>query len=371
MMEQYYWAALAALLGYGAPQQLKHLLACFGTAEQAFTASQNELSRPGLLTPALLRHWQQGWQADLPDRIYEYCETHGVHILTLLDAQYPERLRQLSDPPPVLYVKGTLPDLDNALAMVGSRKATPYGSGNAEKFAGYLAKHGIPIISGGAYGIDAASHKGALEGGGATVAVLGGGFEHLYPARHVRLFDRICTAGALVTEFAPWVESLALHFPLRNRIIVGLSKAVLVVEAALKSGAMITAHVAVEENRDVYAMPGLITSPVSQGTHRLIQEGAHLVTSPQEVLHLLQPEKAEQPEEIEQQALFTEKDSLSYTGSLPGKVYDWLTRQAEPQSLETVAEQFPHSLAELTTALLELELTNKVRKGPADKYYVI
>lgn len=370
-MEHYYLAALSALLGYQAPRQLKHFLACFGTAERAFHASREELARSGLLPPGGVDYWQQQWQSGLPEKIYEYCETHRVQILSLLDAQYPEQLRQLVDPPPVLYVKGTLPDLGQALAIVGSRKATPYGRGTAEKFASFLARRGVPIISGGAYGIDAASHKGALAGGGATVAVLGGGFEHLYPAQHVGLFDRICVQGALVTEFAPWVESLALHFPLRNRIIVGLSRAVLVVEAALKSGAMITAHVAVEENRDVLAIPGPITSPVSQGTNRLIQEGAQLVTSPQDILHLLAPGTAGQPEEVVQESLFAKQQMLPYTGPLPGMVFDWLSRQVEPQTLETVAEQFPQSLAELSTALLELELANKVRKGPADKYYVI
>ena len=370
-MERYYWAALSALLGYQAPRQLKHFLAVFGTAEQAFDASSQALARSGLLTPALLRHWQQYWRADLPDRIYEYCETHGVRLLTLLDESYPEPLRHITDPPPVLYVKGTLPDLMDALAMVGSRKATTYGRGNAEKFASWLAGRGIPIVSGGAYGIDAASHKGALEGGGKTVAVLGGGFEHLYPADHTRLFYTICEQGALVTEFAPWVSCLALHFPLRNRIIVGLSKAVLVVEAALRSGAMITAHLAAEENRDVYALPGPVSSPVSQGTHRLIQEGASLVTSPQEVLQLLQPDRQAREDEPSQASLFSETDHLPYTGLLPDSLLSWLTRQTDPQSLETVAEQFPQSLAELSTALLALELAGKIRKGPADKYYVI
>lgn len=368
-MEQYYWAALAALLGYQAPQQLKYFLSHFGTAKQALAASPGELARQGLLTPGQAKLWQSQWRDDLPGRLYTYCESHGVRILTLLDDSYPELLRHIADPPPVLYVKGELPDTSCALAIVGSRKATPYGLGNGEHFAARLAKRGVPIISGGAYGIDAAAHTGALKAHGRTVAVLGGGFEHLYPADHVRLFDSICREGALVTEFAPWVRSLALHFPLRNRIIVGLSKGVLVVEAAVKSGAMITAHLAVEENREVYAIPGPISSLVSKGTHKLIQEGARLVTSPEEVAALLQGLSPEETEEEDPASLFPEPEAVS--NGLSGELFTWLSGQGEAHTLESIATHFPQPVAELAMAALELELAGKIRKGPADRYYVV
>ncbi len=368
-MEQYYWAALAALLGYQAPQKMKYFLSHFGTAKQALQASPQELAHQGLLTAGQARNWDSQMREDLPERLYTYCETHGVTILTLLDDSYPELLRHIADPPPVLYVKGTLTDTSGALAIVGSRKATPYGLGNAEHFAAKLAGRGISIISGGAYGIDAAAHTGALKAHGTTVAVLGGGFEHLYPSDHVRLFDKICSQGALITEFTPWTESLALHFPLRNRIIVGLSKGVLVVEAAVKSGAMITAHLAADENRDVYAIPGPISSPVSKGTHKLIQEGARLVTTPEQVAALLQGQLTGQEPEEDGASLFP-PDPVK-TDPLQEELYQWLSRQGQSHSLESIAEHFPQSLAQLNMAALELELAGKIRKGPADRYYVV
>lgn len=286
-MEQIYCAALTSLLNYDAPLWVPRFRETFGSCRAAWEAGRKDLAGAGLLSRELSQVWDSARKEALPERIYDYCQKHQVRLLGRWSPGYPPLLAQLSAPPPVLYCKGELPKEESALAIVGSRKATDYGLGAAGQFARAAAAEGVPVISGGAYGIDAAAHRAVLDAGGKTVAVLGGGLEELYPRRHLRLFDRICQEGALVTEYDPWTPPLPQNFPLRNRIIVGLSKAVLVVEAAIRSGAMSTAHAAVDENRELFAVPGPISSETSQGTHRLLKQGARLADDPEEILEFL------------------------------------------------------------------------------------
>ena len=177
-----------------------------------FRAGSRDLKASGLLKEGLLSYYEEMYQGDLPEQIYDYCETHQVAVVTEYSEEYPPGLRELSSPPAVLYRKGTFPSWKRTLGVVGSRKATAYGLENARSFARYLAGQGVTVVSGGAFGIDAAAHQGALDGGGCTVAVLAGGFQHLYPAAHSRLFGQIAQHGALVTEYAPWVEPLQKRF---------------------------------------------------------------------------------------------------------------------------------------------------------------
>lgn len=220
------------------------------------------------------------------DRLMQWLSQDGHHVVTLADQQYPASLLQIADPPPLLYVKGRLDALTHPrqLAVVGSRNPTPQGEGNALEFARSLAQADVCIVSGLALGIDGAAHTGALDGGGTTIAVVGTGLDTVYPKRHEALARRIAEHGAIVSEYPLGTPPLAAHFPQRNRIIAGLSQGTLVVEAAVRSGSLITARLAAEQGREVFAIPGSIHSPQARGCHALIRQGAKLVESAQDIL---------------------------------------------------------------------------------------
>jgi DNA processing protein len=209
----------------------------------------------------------------------------GVRIVTVFDGEYPENLRQIADPPPVLYVLGEITGSDgDAVAVVGSRAATAYGRFTAARLSRDMACRGITVVSGLARGIDSCAHGGALEAGGRTIAVLGSGMDRLYPPENRQMAEKIRRNGAVVTEFPFGCDPERWHFPLRNRIISGLSLGVVVVEAAARSGALITANMALEQNREVFAVPGNISSPKSAGPNGLIREGAKLVSTVEDIL---------------------------------------------------------------------------------------
>lgn len=214
----------------------------------------------------------------------------GFSVLTLFDAAYPALLKEIYFPPILLYIQGNTQAAQAfSVAIVGSRRASAYGLHVAEQFAYKFGLYSVTVVSGFARGIDTAACNGALHARGKTVAVLGSGLLHVYPSENKKLIASICKYdGALVSEYPLCTKPLPFNFPRRNRIISGLSKAIIVVEAAVKSGALITASCALEQNRDVFAIPGAITTPLSQGTHNLIKEGARLVSSPEEVLEDLQ-----------------------------------------------------------------------------------
>lgn len=213
------------------------------------------------------------------------------HLITLQDEAYPTLLKEIADPPSLLFVKGQLDCLCKPqLAMVGSRNASIHGLENAKHFAHKLARLGVTITSGLALGIDGASHQGALAAKGKTIAVLGSGLDVIYPSAHQSLATSICKQGALISEFPPGTTPRAYHFPKRNRIISGLSRAVLVVEATIKSGSLITAQLALEQNRDVLAMPGSIHNPIARGCHSLIKQGAKLIETIDDIVFEIFPE---------------------------------------------------------------------------------
>lgn len=231
---------------------------------------------------------RSGVPREAVDPALTWLEQPGHRLLTLADAGYPPLLLQTADPPVLLYVSGRIDLLRQpALAMVGSRSPTPRGAADAEAFAAVLSDAGLAIVSGLAYGIDAAAHRGGLRGASSSVAVVGTGLDRVYPARHRDLAHELAEHGALVSEFALGTPPVSSNFPRRNRILSGLARGCLVVEAALRSGSLITARQALEQGREVFAVPGSIHSPLSKGCHWLIKQGAKLVESAQDVLEEL------------------------------------------------------------------------------------
>ncbi len=276
------WLMLAKTPGVGTKTYSK-LLEHFGSPEAVLRASSNELAAIGLNTKSLNFLKKPDWS--LVDVDFVWAEQPGAHILTLDDALYPMLLREIADPPPVLYVLGQLSALSlNPFAIVGSRNPSKTGVETSFAFAKHLSSMGFSIVSGLALGIDAASHEGALAADGVTIAVTGTGLDRVYPAKHKDIAHKITEKGALVSEFAPGTAATPGNFPRRNRIISGLSYGVLVVEATLKSGSLITARLASEQGREVFSIPGSIHHPQAKGCNALIREGAKLVETAQHVL---------------------------------------------------------------------------------------
>lgn len=281
-----YWVGFNLVKGIGAAR-LRILLEHFGDIERAWQASAQELYAIGLSSKVVDNFLQVRSQVSL-DRIWENIQTHGILVLTWEDDGYPKRLMEIDQPPPVLYLRGSLlPEDDWAVAIVGTRRVTAYGRQVAENVSGFLARNGITVISGLARGVDAIAHKAALDNGGRSLAVLGSGVDHIYPPEHRKLAEELMKNGALISDYALGTPPESLNFPPRNRIISGLAQAVVIVEAGERSGALITASFAADQGRDVFAVPGNINAPQSIGTNRLIQQGAHPLVDPQEILEIL------------------------------------------------------------------------------------
>lgn len=275
-LKYWLWLTTRKWMGSKAAQRV---LEQFGSPEHAFFADGREYDRIPDLT-AKARESLRDKRLDGADRILGDCDRLGVMITTLQDANYPERLRHIYDPPLVLYRKGRdIPfDEEVVLGMVGTRSCTPYGERMAGKLALDLARCGAVMVSGIAQGIDTACVRAALKGGGTVVCVLGGGIDVRYPACNSRLYDDVAATGALVSEYPPGTEPIGKHFPVRNRIISGLSLGVVIVESPLKGGAMLTANHALDQDREVFAVPGPVDSPASAGTNQLIGAGTAKLT---------------------------------------------------------------------------------------------
>ena len=280
---------LCLIPGVG-PRTRQALIARFGNAEQVFCADAEQLMQvPGIGRQLCRRILNAESDIDV-DREIELCRRAQIQILTEDHAEYPRMLRDIYDPPGVLFCQGRLQDADQlAMAIVGTRHATHYGRRQAERIAGGLARAGITIVSGLARGIDAVAHRAALDAGGRTIAVLGSGLLNVYPPEHLQLAGHIARQGVLISELPPEMAPMSGTFPQRNRLISGLSLGVIVVEAAARSGALISASHAAEQGRDVFAVPGPIDSRTSRGCHQLIRDGARLVESIDDVLDELGP----------------------------------------------------------------------------------
>jgi DNA processing protein len=281
-----YWVAFNNIPGIGRVR-LAQLESFFGNLERAWSAPAGELKRSGLDAVAL-RSIEQWRNTISPDDEMAKLERHDVKVMTSNDASYPARLKEIYDFPPVLYVRGSiLPEDEWCLAVVGTRRATVYGKQVTEEMATDLARSKITIVSGLARGIDTVAHRAAIEAGGRTLAVFACGLDIIYPGENEKLAHDIMQNGALVSEYPLGAKPRAENFPRRNRILSGLSLGVLVTEAGEDSGAMITARMALEQNREVFAVPGSILSPASRGTNQLIQDGAKLVREYSDILEEL------------------------------------------------------------------------------------
>lgn len=283
-----YWLALRLVHGVG-NVTYRELLAHFATPQAVFTASAADLTASGV-HPEVARAITAFDQWQTVETELRNIARTGVRLVTRKDEEYPVNLTHLHDPPPFLYVRGSFVPGDRvAIAMVGSRLASTYGRGVARDLARGLAEKGVTIVSGLARGIDAEAHRAALAAGGRTVAVLGSGLDVIYPSEHRALAAEIPASGALVSEFALGSKPDAVHFPYRNRVISGLTLGTVVVEATESSGSLITARCALDQNREVFAVPGNVTAQRSRGPHRLIKEGAKLVESIEDILNEIAP----------------------------------------------------------------------------------
>lgn len=285
-----YWVGFNLVKGIGAAR-LRQIQEFFGSLETAWNSPAAGLLSAGLPQKVVDNFVRMKPQVDL-DRIMERIHTQGVKVMTWEDADYPRRLKEINQAPPVLFIKGSINVEDDwAVAVVGTRRVTPYGRQVTSEIAAFLAQNGVTVVSGLARGVDAIAHQTALQNGGRTIAVLGSGVDVIYPPEHRRLAGEIAQQGALVSDYPLGTQPDGINFPPRNRIISGLSLATIVVEAGEKSGALITAEFAVEQGRDVFAVPGSILAPQSEGTNKLIEEGARPLLKMTEILEVLKLER--------------------------------------------------------------------------------
>jgi len=295
----FYWLALSLTPGLGSIL-IKRLLDRFTTPEAVFRASVRELSEIEGLGEKVAGEIRKGPQKRLVERELSLLEEVGGKIITLRDDDYPGRLKNIYDPPALLYARGELRKEDElAVAIVGSRKTAPYGRWITEKIGEDLARHGVTVVSGMARGIDSLAHRGAIQGGGRTIAVLGCGVDVIYPSENRNLFHQIIEHGAILSEFPMGSPPEGGHFPKRNRIISGLSIGVVIVEASSESGSLITAGYALEQGREVFAVPGNVGAEGSRGTNRLIKDGAKLVETSDDILEEILPQWRREEEEPE------------------------------------------------------------------------
>ena len=363
-LEPYYVAAIARCHGMGG-RRARALCEAVGSGKEVWEAKAGDLSKYFALAPENVRqsfHKFRQEQQDFPQRLAEVCGRDNIRVITIWQPEYPDILKEIYEPPAVLYIKGRLETEAVRTAMVGSRKYTSYGEAVAMEFAEKLAAAGLTVVSGGARGIDTCSHQGALRSvrkgtGGRTVAVLGCGVDVAYPRENRRLFEEIADmGGAVISEYAPGTQPLPAFFPARNRIIAGLAQGTLVVEAAQRSGSLITAELALNSGRDVYAVPGSIYAPMSEGCHRLIQQGAKLVQAPADILEdygveakpLSKPQKEMPPEQK--------------------RVWQVLSFE-HPLTIDEIVESLPDGeVSALAFTLLQMEMEGLVQENERHAY---
>jgi len=367
------WLALSLTQGLG-PTKARKLVEHFGTPEAVFRASLTELEATGIKAVSA-QSVATGKSAELAREELARAAAAGATIISMDDPSYPPRLKEIYDPPLVLYVRGNLDVVTKpGIAMVGTRHPTPYGSGMAERLACDLAVHGLVIISGMARGVDTASHRGAIAAKGKTLAVFGTGVDVMYPKENSRLSEQILgLGGALISEFPIGTFAAPQNFPIRNRILSGMSVGVLVVEAAEYSGTRITARCALEQNRDVFAVPGNVTNKNAWGPNTLIKQGAKLVATwedvweelPTEVRLALTPATSPESPGTSSASLFPDE-------ALPPHEKRILTllKADEATHIDELVERLETEMSssEIFAALFELELAGKIRQMPGKNF---
>jgi DNA processing protein len=366
------WLALALTQGLG-PTRIKKLVEHFGRPDRVLNASLTELEATGMLAVSA-QSIATGKSLDLAQQECAKATEAGARILALSDPEYPGRLKEIYDPPVVLYVRGNVELLSKpGIAVVGTRHPTPYGTGMSERLSTDLAVHGLVIISGMARGVDTAAHRGALSAKGKTIAVFGTGIDVMYPKENTRLAEQIIALdGALLSEFPVGTFPAPQNFPIRNRIISGMSVGVLVVEAAEYSGTRITSRCALEQNRDVYAVPGNVTTKNAWGPNTLIKQGAQLVATWEDVWEELPADvqvalSAEQHESTEPSTASLFPDD---TTSPHEKKILKLIKPDESTHIDQLVEALEAELSssEIFAALFELELNGKIRQLPGKNF---
>jgi DNA processing protein len=367
-----YWLALALTPRLG-PTRVRKLVEHFGSAERVFQASLTELEASGMPVVSA-QSLATGESMELAQQQIAKAVACGAKIIALDDPSYPQNLKEIYDPPVVLFVRGSVEVLSLAgIAMVGTRHPTPYGLGMAERLSKDLAARGLVIISGMARGVDTASHRGAIAAGGKTVAVFGTGVDVLYPKENSRLAEQILSlGGALISEFPIGTFAAPQNFPIRNRIISGMSAGVLVVEAAEYSGTRITARCALEQNRDVYAVPGNVTNKGSWGPNTLIKQGAKLVATWEDVWEELPTDIQDKLDTGRVESSAPETASLfpgDDTSPHERKILR-LLKPDESTHIDEIVETLENevSSSEIFAALFELELSGKIRQLPGKNF---
>lgn len=341
--------------------KLKRLKENFGNFAKVVSQGEGDLAKIEGITKTLAAKIKKAFRDFDLTKEFKLIKENGVSLLTPEDENYPDNLKEIYDPPYLLYIKGKIKKTDkNALAIVGSRRASYYGLSTAEKFAFALASRGITVVSGMARGIDTQAHKGALKAQGRTTAVLGSGLANIYPEENRELAEEITQQGTLVSEFPMETVPFRQNFPRRNRVISGLSKGVIVVEAADKSGALITADFALEQGRDVFAVPGKVDSFTSRGTHSLIKQGAKLASSVGDILEELR------------------LDIFSPKGENNKPVYEVVLEDREKKFFELLSDEPKHideliresglGITESSDILLKLELRGLIRQLPGKMF---
>ncbi len=343
------WLALSLTKGLGG-EGARSLLKAFGSPEAIYAASPASL-KPFVTAPVAATI-ANGIDDNILVPTLFWLEDSNNHIVTLADSAFPQALLNIPDPPLLLYVKGRLDLLNHsAFAIIGSRNATPQGISNAEAFSRALSATNLCIISGLAHGIDAAAHRGALPQCGSSIAVVGTGLDRVYPAANHDLAHSLSTDGAVISEFPLGTPPIASNFPRRNRIISGMSMGCLIVEAGLQSGSLITARLALEQGKDVFAIPGSIHSPQSKGCHHLIQQGAKLVESAQDILEDICLQIEAHSDSIPPTEIHSELESDSILMNHLG---------FDPVSIDTLLARSGLTMPELSAMLLSLEMAGRV-----------
>jgi len=359
MDDKRFWVGFTLVKGIGAVR-LRTLLEYFGDAETAWQASPFELTAAGL-SPRLAERVVQIRNSVNLDEYISQAVKSGIRILTWDDPEYPTQLNEIDQPPPVLYLRGEVTLEDRwSVAIVGTRGVTAYGRQVTEELATALAHNGVTIVSGLARGVDAIAHTAALKAGGRTLAVLGSGVDRIYPPEHRALAEKIVAQGAVLSDYAPGTPPDSVNFPPRNRIISGLSMAVVVVEAGDTSGALITAEFAVEQGRDVFAVPGNIFAPQSKGPNRLISNGAKILLTPQSVLEALDLTRNVERREIRKVVPGDETESalLQALG-------------AEPTHVDEIRARLGLPIEKISAALTMMELKGMVRQVGGMNYVTV
>jgi len=365
-----YWLALKHIEKVG-NVGFNNLVGTFGSPRAVFDASISSLKTIPRITQKTASDIKSFDKWVTIEKEIELAHKLNVSIITSDSTFYPQMLLNIYDFPPILYVRGTLTDKDINIAVVGSRRASTYGRFTTERLCRELAMNGVTVVSGMARGIDSAAHTGALAGKGRTIAVLGSGMDVIYPPENRKLFEKIAENGAVITEFPFSTQPLAPNFPVRNRIISGISLGVVVVEASEKSGSLITARVALEQGRDVFAVPGSIDSPGTKGTHRLIREGAKLVENTDDILEEILPqvnykstvakpsdEKPPTDHSIKSEDLNTDEEAIL-------KLID-----KKPVHIDILAADSGYLIHDILSILMSLELGGYIVQLPGKKFII-